>query len=177
VIQITIIEQGATPGILKKHWNALVKHCWEAMGNHWHAHLREKHFTHSGATEYGYDKRQGERGNPGDKGFRSSYTGRKLRKFGHSLPLVWSGASRTLSRIRNVRTTKDGARVVMNMPTLNFRKGKLGKGRTMREEMTTVSARERVELAGVWDKAFQERVDGVKEQSARRLWELAIRGR
>lgn len=177
MILITVIEQGATPGVLKKHWNTLVKACWEALGSHWHARMREKHFTHAGATEYGYDKRQGERGSQSGLGFRSSYTGRKLRRFGHTLPLVWSGASRTLSQIRNVRTTRDGVKVVMNTPTLNFRKGKLGKGKTMREEMTTVSAREEVELAGVWDRSFQMRIEGTKEQSAKRLYELAIRGR
>ena len=175
MIQITVTEIGATPGILKKHFNALTKKCWEAMGNYWHAHLREKHFTHAGATEYGYDKRQGERGSPGDKGFRRSYTGRKLRRFGHTYPLVWSGASRTLTRIRNVKSTKDGCRVVMNVPTLNFRKGKLGRGKTMREEMTTVSQRERELLPGVWDREFQKGIDEVREVSAKQLYAMSQR--
>ena len=132
MISINIIEKGATPGIIKKLWNKLARECWIAMGEHWHREMRAKHFTHRGASEYGYDKRQGEGRSPGDKGFLRTYTGRKLRRFGHTYPLVWSGASRTLSAIRDVRATRDGSRVVMNTPTLNFRKGKLGRGKTMR---------------------------------------------
>ena len=178
MILITITEQGATPGILKKLWNQLTKQCWTELGTYWHAHLREKHFTHAGATEYAYDKRQGEHLlRSWDKGFSRTYTYRKLQRFGHTYPLVWSGASRTLTKIRNIQATRDGVRVVMNAPTLNFRKGNRGIGKTMREEMTTVSAREQVVLAGVWDQAFQKGIDAVKEQSSKRLYELAIRGR
>lgn len=164
-------ETGAVPGVLKRELNRLLKQAWETLGIYWHANFREKHFTHAGATEYQYDKRQGEDRSQGGKGFFRTYTGRKLRRFGHTLPLVWSGASRTRSRIRDVRATRAGVRVVINAPTLNFRKGRLATGKTMREEMTTVSAKERRDLAVVHEKALKQGIEDIREV---RRWETAF---
>jgi hypothetical protein len=158
MIKISIKETGMVPGMLKREFNNLMRQCYRAMGTWWHAQMRPKHFTHRGATEYGYDPRQGERGS-GAKTFKRSYSGRKLRKFGHTLPLVWTGASRTRSLIRDIRVTKDSARVVLSTPTLNFKRGrKPGAKKTLREEMTTVSDGERKELARVFDRAFEAAV-------------------
>jgi hypothetical protein len=195
MIAISMYERGATPGLLKKLWNKLAKACWSEVAIHWHKEMRPKHFTHAGAREYGYDKRQGEGGigrhddwralgagasftdRMGRRAFYRTYTGRKLQRFGHTYPLVWSGASRTLTGMRNISATKSGSRVTMNAPTLNFRKGKTGTGKTMREEMTTVSSGERVVIAGVWDRAFQSGIEGVREESAKHLFGMAMRGR
>ena len=43
--------------------------------------------------------------------------------------------------------------------------------------MTAVSSRERVELAGVWDKRFQQSIDEVREESAKSIWTKAMNGR
>lgn len=131
---------------------AAQKAAWLAIATIWHQNLRPKHFTHAGAREYAYDKRQGEVGS--GRPFKGSYTARKLRLFGHTLPLVWSGASRTRSAIRNIKSTSKGARVTMNVPTLNFRKGRNAKGKSMREELTTVSLPERKALANYLGRVF-----------------------
>ena len=108
-----------------------------AIGHYWHRALRPKHFTHRGATEYNYEPRVGERWNLGSKGFRASYTGRKLRRFGHTRPLVYTGQSERDSKIARIVATSKRVRVIMTLPRLNWRHP--SRGKTMREELTTIS--------------------------------------
>lgn len=131
----------------KRHYNAALKYGWEQTGIYWHEHFREKHFTTAGAAEYGYAPRQGERGRAGSKGFARSYTGRKLKKYGHTRPLELTGESRTLSRTRRVYATRNGARVTMRVPGLNRR----SKGTDIRmpEELKTISRAESSKLSQV----------------------------
>lgn len=191
MIRIAITETGAVPGVLKRELNRLLKEAWAAIGLYWHKNFRPKHFTRAGAREYGYDKRQGEDGavgeNPGDfggmhgmwraqrrlgpRGFFSTYTGRKLQKWNHTNPLVWTGISKEQSEQRNIQATRNGVKVVMNTPRLNFRKGKLGMGKTMREEMTAVSAAEAEVLAQVYDTNLTRGISDIKEV---RRWEAAF---
>lgn len=108
----------------------------------WHRKFRPKHFTIRGAREYSYQPRGGSRGlrepEPG------SYTARKKIAFGHTRPLEWSGESKALTRIRNIRFSSTRARVVMRAPTLNFKSGR--RRETMRDELTRISRREKRSL-------------------------------
>ena len=48
-------------GIAKRELNNILRGAWFKVGQFWHRRFRPKHFTHRGATEYGYAPRQGER--------------------------------------------------------------------------------------------------------------------
>lgn len=167
MVLIRVTERGAVPGVAKRELNTMLKAAWEETGVHWHRSMRPKHFTHAGAREYGYTPRKGERGAAGTKGFRQSYTGRKLKRFGHTLPLVYTGESRELTRIRDVRATSKGVRIVMNAPKLNFRSRH--STINMRDEMTRISAGEARELVAVLDAAYQRRLDAVRDVRTREI--------
>jgi hypothetical protein len=107
------------------------------MGQYWHQHFFRKHFTHRGATEYGYTKR-----NP-------HYEFRKYKKFGHTYPLVYSGQGRTDASSPRIVATATRAearvRVIMHAPVFNFKNPHSNVN--MRRELTTVSQAEAQELA------------------------------
>lgn len=138
---------GPTPDVIKREWNRLKKEAYQHIGEYWHARFMPKHFTHRGAREYRYQPRQGESGNASDKGFRRSYTGQKLRKYKHTLPLVFTGETKVLAAQRDVRSTSKGCRVVIRANRLNLINRRAAKPINMREEMTTVSPAEQAELA------------------------------
>lgn len=167
MIKITIKEIQPTPRGMKRELGRCLKAMWADMGVMWHREFRPKHFTAAGAREYGYQPRSGERGSRGSKAFKSSYTGRKLRQKGHTLPLVWSGLSRTFTRMRDVRSTSKGARVVMNPPALNLRP----KGGTidMRDELTRISIRERHGLTARGNVMLPRQLNAIRGVSQRRL--------
>lgn len=142
----------------KAAWNKIVKLAFFKVGEFWHKHFRAKHFTHAGAREYGYQKRKGEELPRGSKKFWRTYTGIKLRKHGHTFPLVFSGTSRTLTDIMVVKNTSKGASVKLGRArALNFRpKG----GRiNMVDEMTRISPAEGAVLVEVLAEEIQEGID------------------
>lgn len=149
MILIRLKYTGAIPGVISKaNMNRKIKAAWLVAGTWWHKEMRPKHFTKRGAREYGYVPRYGEPGS--GRRFRGSYTGRKLRRFGHTNPLVFTGLSRDLTRVRDVRNTAKGVRVVMNAPTLNRRPR--GGRINMRDEMTRISIAERNQLIRLMDR-------------------------
>lgn len=125
---------------LRGEFGRAKKGAFLTMGAYWHQHFRKRHFATVAYREYDYAPRKGDELPFGSREFWRSYVGRKLRKMGHRLPLVYSGASRTLAKIRDVRATSKGGRIMIHAPTLNLRpKG----GRiNLREEMARISPRE-----------------------------------
>ena len=134
MIQFRTKYTGAVPGHMKSEMNPIKRIAFQQMGVYWHSQFRPKHFTQRGATEYGYKPRAGQRGNERPT-FRSSYTGQKLRRFGHTRPLVYTGLSERLSRERKVRSTSKGVRVLLP-PGFNRRQSQ--SDINMREELTTI---------------------------------------
>jgi hypothetical protein len=167
MLVIKLRSEGAVPKVAKRTLNKSYKAAFQSAGLHWHRRYSRKHFTAAGAREYGYSPRQGERMGRGTKRFRKSYTGRKLRLFGHVLPLVWSGASRLLARIRDARSTSKGVRVLIHARTLN-RPRKGGK-KSMREEMTTISDREERRLKQQIGETLTRRFARIRTKSTKRL--------
>jgi hypothetical protein len=150
-LTVTKTETGPTPKLLKRAWNDIHRDAAKFAGEYWHIHFRPLHFRNVATRRYGYQFRQGENLR-GAKGFRRSYTGQKLRKFGHTRPLVFSGDSERLTEIRDVRATATGgqfgsaqARVVMPANTLNFRR--YPQSPDMRKELTTVIPEEINEIS------------------------------
>lgn len=136
---IALIEMkytGATPGIVKKKLNEALRRAWLQVGIRWHRWMLPKHFTRAGAREYGYAPRSGESGNATAKGFRLSYTGKKLKAKGHTLPLVWTGISRVLADRRDITATSKGVKI--KLPGQFARRGRYSKIDMVRE-ITAVS--------------------------------------
>src|SRR5687767_8112515 len=107
---VAIRKQGATPGVLAKQLYDIQRGCFGKIGNYWHQTHLPEHFKNSAKSRYPevYKPRRRERDNEHPKGFHRSYTGKKLRRFGHTLPLVFTGESRRLAQIRDVRATSKG---------------------------------------------------------------------
>lgn len=58
---------------------------------HWQRVIAPRHFKPGAATKYGYQRRT------------KAYSERKFRRFGHRLPLVWTGESEMWIRTRRAR--------------------------------------------------------------------------
>lgn len=163
-VTTVVRERGATPKLMAREANDIHRDVAREMAITWHDRYVRKHFTQAGASEYGYTPRAGERGT--GKAFRKSYTGRKLARFGHTRPLVFSGASLVLvlASRNNVRATatKGEARAVlrMNAPALNWRNPR--SRIDMRDELTRVSAAENVDLANTTEERMQQRYAAIR---------------
>lgn len=92
-------------GALKSAVKDALKDGFKAAGMHHWQNTLPLHFTHQGATRYGYQKR------------KTGYEQRKLRRFGHTYPLVFTGQSKReiLSRV-NLSFTGKGVRVRVVAP-------------------------------------------------------------
>lgn len=149
MFEITITKTGPTPKLVQRELNNINREAARTMGQVWSTRFREHHFTNAASAEYGYTPRQGEAGRPGRRGFKRSYTGRKLAKFGHTRPLEKTGDSRALTRnpriVATATRSEAKVRVIMNSPGFNRRYA--GSPIDMRKELTTVTEREGQELA------------------------------
>lgn len=151
-IQFEMIERGPVPGIIKRDLNKLLKVGWLSIGRLWHSQMRRKHFTREGARLYRYARRT------------DVYERRKRREKGHDLPLVWTGRSRRATRIRDIRATSKGVKVVMRAPALNLtRLSAKARGRkSMREELTTVSRKEVKQLAEHYERVLERVINRIR---------------
>src|SRR5687768_3579577 len=93
--------------------NRAVKEALTATAKEWHQKYYTLHFTKSGAVRYGYYKRKGEGQTPGSKPFKRSYTGRKLKEFGHTDPLKYSGETYQLGKVAKIKSTSKQSRVLL----------------------------------------------------------------
>lgn len=156
-ILFTVKTRGPTPGVLAKQMRGLLKDGFETIGSEWHRRMRPKHFSRAGAREYRYTPRVGEPGSGRRKA--GSYTQEKENAFGHSRPLEFSGLSKRLVSVKDVRANSKGGRVFMNAPAFNF-KNRFSKI-NMRAEMTTVSIGERDELVGIYDLSLDRGINAI----------------
>lgn len=146
MMHVKVRETGATPGVLKKELPRLQKLSFAAIGRYWHESFRPNHFTTAGKTIYGYRPRTKE------------YEIRKAKEYGHRLPLVYTGTSQALSRIQDVRATRNRVRVVLNTPALNFKPG----GHDLRGEMTRITKREEELIQKRYDDRLQQAIDSLQ---------------
>lgn len=161
LLTVTKTERGATPKLLGREWNNIHRAAAENAGWYWHQHFRPLHFKNLATRRYGYAFRQGEN-LQGAKGFRSSYTGQKLRKMGHTRPLTFTGNSETLAAYPNIKATATHGQfgsakvtIAMNCPTLNLRRWPSSPN--MRKELITVIPEEIAEISRETEKFLAER--------------------
>ena len=146
---------GPVPGVMSKaDWNReILKPSYNTLGEvFWKDHLKVR-FTREGAKLLNYAPRRGEEPGTTRKEFFKSYTGRKLRSKGHTDPLRWSDDSYKLSRIRDVRATSKGVRVIIHSRGLN-RRNPNSKIR-MNEEVRRIAPLEYDPLMDVLDDAVE----------------------
>lgn len=158
--------------ISQRAWNKLARESWQEVGHWWHETIRPKHFTAEGKAEYQYAPRSGERSGSGGKAFWRSYTGRKLRSKGHTLPLVFTGELRARSAVARIQTfaTSSGAGVRIFLPQAqkaNFRNKH--SSIDMRDELTRVSLREADEAARRYDEAMERRLRAIQESQTKEI--------
>jgi hypothetical protein len=162
-ILVKVRYQGAVPGVTltRREMNRVLEKAWFQPGKNWAGNLRPKHFTKEGEQEYGYEPRSGEQQGASGKAFWRSYTGRKLKEKGHTLPLVWSGELRDKARTSCIEATSKGVRVFLseaNKAKFHNPKSKID----MRAELTRVSIAEAGESTEILAASMQEEFDRLR---------------
>ena len=166
MIKINVQATGTVPGVSKRKMQAHTRAMWVTLGIHWHRKLRPKHFMRAHQREYGIWERSGETQTRRRQGnWKRTYTGQKLRKYGHTKPLVKTGTGMRLTRLRDVRATRNSARIVLHAPVFNFRKSPSHPD--MRRELTTISKPEGEALVQLGNRTLERNI--ASDKSRQRL--------
>lgn len=167
MILLELKKRGPTPGVTKRAMNKILRTAFRVAGQYWHREFRPRHFTHAGARLYGYSPRAGAPGREDPYGWNRSYQGRKAKKYHHTLPLVYSGESRDLTEIQDIRATSKGVRVVLHSRGFN-RRAKNSPVR-MADEMTRVAISERRILIRVMDGSIDSQLRTMRGTTVKRI--------
>lgn len=162
-----VAELAREAGVPRSIFRQERREALRTMAETWNARYRDLHFAGDARRRYGYLPRKGEDLPHGSKAFRRSYTGQKLRRFGHVLPLVFSGQSRTLARLARVTATSDRARVILPVPGLN-RRNPISQI-DMRDEATRITEEERSVLTRGLDKDLGRRLRLIRATRTRQI--------
>ena len=123
-------------GIAKRVLNNAFKDTLRDMGEEWHGRFLPLHFDESAYSRYGFYQRKGGNMSPGQKGYKSTYVGKKRKALGHNRPLEYTGEGRMLTMgPAKIRGSHKEARVVLPSK-FNFRHPK--SRISMRDEITRV---------------------------------------
>lgn len=138
-------------GEKKKTLNPIMREELQVLVVDWHKKDFPEHFKTSAVQKYGYEKRS------------KKYQLRKARKFGHQMPLVWTGNLKniTMSSIK-VSTTAKGARGYWSgLPTryYQYRDNAPDKAK----ELTIATQEELQVLAEELDKRVTDRLNSLNE--------------
>lgn len=107
---VTIQERGPVKRGLKREHRRSAKVSWAESGEWFARNMTDKRFTHAHARQAGYTPR------------KRGYEMRKLKRFGHTRPLEFSGRSRLRSRTFRVAATSNGVRLrYPRLRAFNFR--------------------------------------------------------
>jgi len=89
----------------------ILKEAWQEVGMYLFSNFVERHFTKEATGRYGYQPRAGE--DTSGKTFWRSYTGRKQKKYHHTLPMVLTGRTREGAKRVTIYATSKGVRVAL----------------------------------------------------------------
>lgn len=126
-----------------------LKTAWHSIAALWQRRMRPDHFEPAAARRYGYRRRV------------SKYNRAKMRKFGHTTPLVWSGTSKALAAVRDVRSTPTRGKVIVHARALNFRPK--GWPHSLGEELKSTTVRERRRLSRLFKRRFERRMNELQK--------------
>lgn len=152
---IKVEVSGLMSSVGRREWPMISRAGWIAVGNYWLDKIRPRHFTLKGQMMYRYEQRT------------AKYMKRKLRTHGHGDPLVWTGRSRARSALGQVKATRSGVRVSMNVPMLNIRPR--GKRDSMRDELTRVLSGEKKELGREYERVVVSWINRLRGRGRERL--------
>lgn len=113
-VKLVSITYSAAPEDEPNRMKRSIREALKVAAKHWHRNFAQKHFTTKANAEYEYQPRT------------KAYMIRKGKKKDHQLPLVWSGALRTmvLGRFPEPRVKGDGqslkCSLVLRVPTYTF---------------------------------------------------------
>ena len=129
----------------------LMKRVYTLLGTRWGQEYLPKHFDRR-QREYAMQPRAGDR--LSGRAFWRSYQGKKKKKYGHTLKLVYTGDSARKAKRFRVHATgqgkNQGATVTVPTPTLNFKPGDLD----MASEVRQVTPAERKSLVAFAEKTL-----------------------
>lgn len=166
MFDISITYDGAVGPHSKRVMDRALKTMYQLVGLTWVHDLLPKHFTHAGAREYAYALRRGEEPGISGKKLWRSYTRKKQRKYGHTLPLVWTGQTRIQSRAARIRASTQTVRITV--PADRLRRNP--KSRTNPpEEIVRVSPAEVELLTKLADRSLQQSLDADRSHRRRKL--------
>lgn len=162
---ILIKQTGPTPELMKREMNAIMTGTLAAVADN-HFRFMHMHFEPIAFSRYGYKPRKGM--NLSGKPFYRSYTGRKMKRFGHMLPLVYSGESRDLALgNKDVRATRKEARLVQHARGLNRRNPR--SDIRMNDEIRAIAPSEEREAVRVAEREFKKRVRAITATKTTRV--------
>lgn len=166
---ILIEYKGAVPSsISRSEFNReILKPSWSMTGEYFHRKMLPLRFTKRGGKMLNYAPRRGEEAGGSFQDFRRSYTARKRRKFGHTKPLVYTGESESLAKIRDIRATSKGVRIVNHARGLNRKhpKSKV----VMRDEVRRLADHEGVELTRFLGGQVERQLKAYRRQQKKRI--------
>lgn len=165
--RIEMRVKGPVGRVMRRHHARIMRASFEVAGATYHERFMAKHFTTLGAREYNYTPRSGERAGVGSKAFFRSYTGRKQKEKGHTRPLVWTGASELLAKIRDIRATSKRARIVQHARGLNRRNPRSEVNPA--EEIQRTTERERRVVRVTFKRTYGRRARAVREVERKRI--------
>ena len=126
-----------------------MKTAWHKIAGFWHRNYRPLHFLQSASRRYGYRRRT-------DK-----YNRAKLREHGHTIPLVWSGTTKALAAVRDIRSTSQSGKARIYGRALNLRPR--GWPHKLGDEVKLTTVRERRVLAKVFVRHFERRMNELQK--------------
>jgi hypothetical protein len=153
----TIRDRGTTPRGMRKAYSAASREAWFATAVQFHTVYRDRRFTNEHALEAGYGRRKGELLARGTKAFQRSYTGRKLRMFGHTRPLEFTGETRNKMRAASISSTRNMGRAAYPGASKFSFKHPKSKIR-MHEEFRRILPREASELGEYYDEQLDAKL-------------------
>ena len=138
--------------VTQKELRAALKPELEEVGKFWHDRLFPGHFRTGAAGKYKYAPRS----------FKHSE--RKRKRFGHSLPLVFTGDLREqVTRMAKISSTAKGARVTLVGPKYLYMYRKSYGQPDKAAELTAVTKLEVRAMARLLDRRLTKRLNEVKQ--------------
>ena len=153
--RIEIRERGKAPRRLATAYGQASRNAWRETGNWYHDNLRPKRFTVAHGKAAGYKPRKGDELPWGTKAFWRSYVGRKVRKFKHRDPLVFTGTSKRRSQMRTVVAQRNVAKLRYSVQAFNYHP-------YMQSEFRRILPVEAQQLGRVYDMNLDQELDKIK---------------
>ena len=157
---IVIRERGNVPRSMAKQHRQASREAYQRIAEEHHRENTPKRFTVEHGQAAGYQKRSGEALAFGTKAFWGSYTGRKLRKYGHMLPLVFTGETRNRARMATIVVTTNRGQLRYQVNALNFNPW-------TRDEFTRLTTAEVYSLGQIWEAVYNRVLDKDLDQGMR----------